>query len=86
AARLLSKGDSERLTQALQLYQALMQVLRLCVDGPFDPDEAPRGLLDLLARTAAMPDFGRLDAHLRDVEADVRSTFEKIIGKMPEPG
>ncbi|MCP4381833.1 MAG: bifunctional [glutamine synthetase] adenylyltransferase/[glutamine synthetase]-adenylyl-L-tyrosine phosphorylase, partial [Hyphomicrobiales bacterium] len=46
AARLLSKGDSERLTQALQLYQALMQVLRLCVDGPFDPDEAPRGLLD----------------------------------------
>ncbi|WP_421724210.1 bifunctional [glutamine synthetase] adenylyltransferase/[glutamine synthetase]-adenylyl-L-tyrosine phosphorylase [Bauldia sp.] len=83
AARLLSRKDSDVLIPSLRLYQSLMQVLRLCVDGRFHPEDAPKGMLSLLAGTAEMPDFGHLDAHLKESEAAVRSVFETLIGELP---
>jgi glutamate-ammonia-ligase adenylyltransferase len=68
----------------LRLYAALIQILRLCVDGLFKPDEAPRGLLDRLARAADLPDFPRLDAHVRETERAVRASFERLIGPVPK--
>ena len=62
-----------------------MQILRLCVDGIFRPEEAPRGLLDRLARAGDTPDFATLDRHLRDTQADVRTAFERRIGPVPRP-
>lgn len=59
-----------------------MQILRLCVEEPFDPEKVPRGMLELLARAAAMPDFARLDHHLRETEAAVRACFERLIGPL----
>ncbi len=81
-ARLLPPREAEILLPALRLYQALTQVLRLCVAGTFDPDEAPGGLLDLLARAGELPDFATLDVHLRETQAAVRASFERIIGKI----
>ncbi len=83
-AGLLSVGDFEIVVPALRLYQALIQIVRLCVDGPFDPEAAPRGLLELLARAGAMPDFATLDRALRETQAAVRAAFERLIGKLPE--
>ena len=85
-AGMLSAGDFEILMPALRLYQALNQILRLCIDGPFDPDAAPRGLLELLARAGAMPDFATLDRDLRETQAAVRATFERLIGELPGQG
>ncbi len=82
-AGLLSAGDAEILVPALRLYQALIQILRLCVAGIFDPKDTPRGLLHLLAEAGAMPDFATLDRHLRETEATVRTCFERLIGKVP---
>jgi glutamate-ammonia-ligase adenylyltransferase len=82
-AGLLPAGDAETLLPALRLTQALTQILRLCVDGLFDPKTAPGGLLDLLARAGELPDFARLDRHLRDTERAVRGSFEGLIGKVP---
>jgi glutamate-ammonia-ligase adenylyltransferase len=82
-AELLPPRDAEVLLPALRLYQALTQLLRLCVDGTFVPAEAPGGLLDLLARASGLPDFATLDVHLRDTQAAVRASFERIIGKLP---
>ena len=82
-ARLLTRGDAELLLGALRLYQALMQILRLCVEEPFDPEKVPRGMLDLLANATAMPDFGRLDQDVRETQVAVRSCFERLIGEMP---
>jgi glutamate-ammonia-ligase adenylyltransferase len=82
-ARLLPQREAEVLLPALYLYQALTQILRLCVEGVFKPEESSKGLLDLLASTGGLPDFATLDAHVRDTEAEVRASFERIVGKMP---
>jgi glutamate-ammonia-ligase adenylyltransferase len=82
-ASLLNAADAEALTPALALDQALLQILRLCVDGVFEPKEAPRELLERLAKAADLPDFPTLDAHLRETEKAVRATFEHVVGKLP---
>ena len=87
AAKLgvLVAADADILLPALHLYQALIQILRLCTTGSFDPAKAPRGLLALLARAGELPDFPTLDRHVRDTEAAVRAAFERIIGPVGAP-
>jgi glutamate-ammonia-ligase adenylyltransferase len=82
---VLPDGEAEILLPALRLYQALTQILRLCVDGPFDPGAVPRGLLDRLAEAGEMPDFPTLDRHVRETEGAVRASFERLLGKVPPP-
>ncbi len=84
-AGLLPPREAEILLPALRLYQALTQLLRLCVDGTFAPGEAPGGLLDLLARAAGLPDFATLDVSLRETQEAVRASFVRVIGKMDSP-
>jgi glutamate-ammonia-ligase adenylyltransferase len=79
AAGVLSPGDAEILVPAARLYHTLTQVLRLCLDKPFDADDAPRALKDLLARASDMPDFATLEASLKDTLATVREAFERIL-------
>lgn len=81
-AGLLPATEAEILLPALRLYQRLVLILRLCVDGPFRASEAPRGLLDLLSRAGELPDFATLDAHVQATQKDVRASFERIIGKV----
>jgi glutamate-ammonia-ligase adenylyltransferase len=83
AAGLLPARDADILLPALRLYQSLFQILRLCVEGPFQPAEAPRGLLERLARAGELPDFATLEAHLRDTEKAVRAAFGRVVGKLP---
>ncbi len=84
-ATLLPPREAEVLLPALRLYQALTQLLRLCVDGTFVPAEAPGGLLDLLARAAGLPDFATLDVSLRESQEAVRASLERVIGKIDSP-
>jgi [glutamine synthetase] adenylyltransferase / [glutamine synthetase]-adenylyl-L-tyrosine phosphorylase len=83
-AGLLAARESEILLPALRLQQSLMQILRLGVEGVFKPEEAPRGLLERLARAGELPDFATLDAHLRETQSAVRASFERVIGKLPK--
>ena len=78
-ARLISLADAETLVPAVALYHTLTQCLRLCLDRPFVPDEAPRALKDLLARASDMPDFGTLEVTLKDSLAAVQEAFERIV-------
>ena len=84
AVGLLSPEDAGILLPALGLYQALIQVVRLCLDTPFDPETAPRALLERLARAGELPDFATLDAHVRATEVAVRGIFERLIGTVLE--
>jgi glutamate-ammonia-ligase adenylyltransferase len=81
-AGILDARECDILVPALRLYQSLVQLLRLCVEGIFDPAKAPRPLLERLARASELPDFARLDAHLRETEAAVRASFERVVGKV----
>ncbi len=85
-ASLLPATEADLLLPAWRLYQALIQILRLCVAGVFKPEEAPRGLLDRLARAGELPDFATLDAYVRDTEKAVRASFERLIGKVTTKG
>jgi glutamate-ammonia-ligase adenylyltransferase len=78
-AGVLLPADAEILLPAIKLYHNLTQVLRLCLDKPFVPEEAPRGLKELLARAADMPDFPTLEASLKDTLAAVHDAFERIV-------
>jgi [glutamine synthetase] adenylyltransferase / [glutamine synthetase]-adenylyl-L-tyrosine phosphorylase len=81
--RVLTVEDAEILRAAVQLYQDLTQVLRLCLPEKFDPKTAGAGLLRLLARAADVPDFPTLDATLVETQAKVRESFVRILGKAP---
>ena len=79
AAGVLSQADAEILLPGIKLYHTLTQVLRLCLDKPFVPAEAPRGLTELLARASDMPDFPTLEASLKDTLSDAHAAFERIV-------
>jgi glutamate-ammonia-ligase adenylyltransferase len=83
ALRVLPVEDAEVLRPAVQLYQDLTQILRLCLPGPFDPKAAGPGLLRLLARAGGLPDFTMLEATLAETQAKVRESFVRILGKAP---
>jgi glutamate-ammonia-ligase adenylyltransferase len=83
ALRVLPVEEAEVLRPAVQLYQDLTQILRLCLAGPFDAKTAGAGLLRLLARAADVPDFATLDATLIEMQAKVRASFVRILGNAP---
>jgi len=83
ALRVLAVEDAEVLRPAVQLYQDVTQILRLCLPGPFDPKTAGAGLLGLLARAADVPDFATLEATLIETQSRVRASFVRILGKAP---
>jgi glutamate-ammonia-ligase adenylyltransferase len=76
---LIDAASAEVLIPAAQLLNDLTQVLRLCVDGPFDPATAPDGLKALLARSASAPDFDRLAADLAAREREVAALFDRLV-------
>jgi glutamate-ammonia-ligase adenylyltransferase len=78
-AGLLSAAAADALIPAARLIGDLTQVLRLCLDDQFQSDTAPAGLKDLLARVAQEPTFARLEARLREVQAEATAQFEAIV-------
>jgi glutamate-ammonia-ligase adenylyltransferase len=85
AARLdvLAAEDAAVLRPAVRLFHDLVQILRLCLPGAFDPKTAGAGVLALLARAADLPDFPGLQAHVAETQRQVRECFVRILGKAP---
>jgi glutamate-ammonia-ligase adenylyltransferase len=77
---VLATEDAEVLRSAVQLYQDLTQILRLCLAGQFDPEAAGAGLSRLIARAAGVPDLATLEATLTETQAKVRKSFGRILG------
>lgn len=75
----LAKADAEGLIAAAHLQNALMQTLRIAIDGVLDPGAATEGLKTLLARIGGAPDFGQLTARLAAAQATARAAYEKIM-------
>jgi glutamate-ammonia-ligase adenylyltransferase len=80
---LLPTAEAEVLRPAVRLYQNLIQILRLCLPGGFDPKTAGAGLRRLLVRAGDVPDFAALDAHVTETEIRVRQSFVQILGDTP---
>src|SRR4030095_5935416 len=58
---LVSAEEAEWLRRGVRCYHDLTQVLRLCLQGLFDPKAAAPGLVGLLARAADVADFATLE-------------------------
>ncbi|MGB3899851.1 MAG: bifunctional [glutamine synthetase] adenylyltransferase/[glutamine synthetase]-adenylyl-L-tyrosine phosphorylase [Mesorhizobium sp.] len=69
----------QELAEAYAFYQALTQMIRLCLTGNFDRNDVPPGLADLLLAVTGLPDFGVLEAHLKDTAATVRGHFDRLL-------
>jgi glutamate-ammonia-ligase adenylyltransferase len=78
-AGVITLAQAEVLLPAATLYQGLTQCLRLCLDKPFVPEEAPRALKDLLARASDMPDFATLEGMLKDTLGAVHELYDQIV-------
>jgi glutamate-ammonia-ligase adenylyltransferase len=74
----------QELGDAYRLYLAVTQMTRLCLTGSFDRDDVPPGLADLLLAVTDLPDFGVLEAHLKETLQQVRIDFERLLSK-PRP-
>jgi glutamate-ammonia-ligase adenylyltransferase len=77
--KLMDANDMETCLAALSLYTELSQLIRLCIDGLFDPGEAPAGLVELVCRAGDCPDIRTLEAEIRRLSEAVRRIFQSVI-------
>ena len=69
----------QELADAYALYLALTQMIRLCLTGPFEKEDAPPGLSDLLLAATDLPEFRILEAHLKETARKVRNHFDLLL-------
>jgi glutamate-ammonia-ligase adenylyltransferase len=79
APRFAGGEVRDELSEAYRLYLALTQMIRLCLTGEFQRDDIPPGLSDLLLAVTDLPDFGVLEAHLKETSRKVRKDFELLL-------
>jgi [glutamine synthetase] adenylyltransferase / [glutamine synthetase]-adenylyl-L-tyrosine phosphorylase len=79
AAGALPVAAADTLLSTTQLVHNLTQMLRLCLDGRFEPEKAPDGLKDLLARVGEVPDFTTLSADLTAKLSAAASLFDTLV-------
>jgi glutamate-ammonia-ligase adenylyltransferase len=78
-AGLLARDDADALGAAHALLTTVQGVLRLAVDGPFDPANAPPALLARLARASGALDFAALEATLGAAASRALAVFERLV-------
>ncbi len=78
-ASLMAKDDLDTCLRAFSLYTELSQLIRLCIDAPFDPKEAPAGLTDLVCRAGDCPDIRTLEGEIKQLSKAVRKLFVSVV-------
>ncbi|HYC24810.1 MAG TPA: DUF294 nucleotidyltransferase-like domain-containing protein, partial [Roseiarcus sp.] len=76
---LIAAADAEQLVGAHRLFTDATQVMRLAVDGPFDPATAADGVKRRIAAAAALPDFSGFAAAIVEAREGVRQIFAEIL-------
>lgn len=72
---ILSTDDGAALREAHRLYSTMSQIIRLCVEGVFDPDTAAPSLRRLVIHAGDLPSMDTVATHLEHTQADVRKRF-----------
>ena len=78
-AGILSRADGNALLRAVELYQDVAQILRLCTEDEFDPKTAPKDLIGLLLQMTGEPEIGRLEARLQETYAATARLFAGLV-------
>jgi len=80
AEGLLTPATAEALTNAHRLFTDATQIMRLAVDGAFDPALAAGGVKRRIAAAAALPDFDALVGAIAEGREKVREIFRETLG------
>jgi len=75
---MIGAERTEALLAALSLWSNQAQMVRLCIEGGFDPKTAPAGLVDLVARAGDAPDIKALEADMKTTSKEIRALFRAI--------
>lgn len=78
---LPERSDLDTCLEALRLFTELSQIIRLCVDGPFEAKDAPAGLVERICRAGDCPDLATLEGEVKRLSGEVRGVFLKVVGK-----
>ena len=76
----LDDNQREILVKAYLDYSSVLQMLRLCSEKDFDPDSAPKGLVDRLCASSGFPTLETLRAHIDDTASKVADVFRNVLG------
>jgi glutamate-ammonia-ligase adenylyltransferase len=77
--KLMAPADLDTCLEAFGLYTELSQLIRLCIDGPLDPRDAPAGLVELVCRAGDCPDIKTLEGELKRLSKAVRRIFQAVV-------
>jgi glutamate-ammonia-ligase adenylyltransferase len=77
--KMMTPGDLDTALEALTLFTALSQTVRLCIDGDFNPREAPQGLIEQLCRAGDCPDLKTLEGEVKRLSKAGREIFGKVV-------
>lgn len=77
--KLMGSADLDICLEAFTLYTELSQLIRLCIDGMFDPKEAPAGLTELVCRAGDCPDIKTLEGEVKRLSKAVRKVFQALV-------
>ncbi len=80
-AGVLARDDSDALIAAHRLYTDATQVMRVAVEGPFDPASATSGVKRRIAAAAALPDFESLRGAVSEAREAVRRAYGHVLGR-----
>ncbi|WP_208433900.1 bifunctional [glutamine synthetase] adenylyltransferase/[glutamine synthetase]-adenylyl-L-tyrosine phosphorylase [Bartonella taylorii] len=67
------------LRYAYGLYTNLSQIIRLCLNASFDPNDMPLGLSDLLLNSVGEPDLLRVEKLIEETGQSVYSIFTQVV-------
>jgi [glutamine synthetase] adenylyltransferase / [glutamine synthetase]-adenylyl-L-tyrosine phosphorylase len=82
-ARRLSMAQAQALTDAWRLYTLVQAVLRLSIEGAFDPAQAPPGLVAALGLAAGKRDLRAVERALAAAQKKVASIYDALLETAP---
>ena len=83
AMRRIDDDTAHALIESHRMMTGIIQLLRLSVDGAFDPRLAAEGVKRRIAVLAGLPDFKTLEADLATRRHEVRRLFDRLLTERP---
>lgn len=81
----LDADAREKLIQAFDLYNGLLQIQRICIDDPLDIKKASSGFVEIICSGMDMPDLPSSEAHLRAMQKEIRAIFNALLKVKKNP-
>lgn len=76
---LIGRTERETLKNAYELYNAILQIERVCLKENYDPETKEKGFETLLMEQVSQPDMKQLVSFLQETQGKVRKIFKEVL-------